>query len=204
MKNTVTDRQVFERYLTDAEVRQLLTTIANHSGDLAKRDHAWIRLTLATGLRVGSLAALTIDDAQQAIDTKRLVVRDEAAKGGHGYEIHASTKAREALQDLLRMRRRDFEAAPNVDALILARTGYAMSVRSYQARMRQWVCKAGLRGASPHWLRHTLAKRLIRRSQSGDPTAIAQLALGHRRRHTTTIYTLPDKEEIAAAMEKAS
>jgi site-specific recombinase XerC len=203
VKNVITDRKVFERYLTDDEVRRLLSTIAATAGELARRDHAWVRLLLATGIRVGTLALLTLDDARIAIETHTLTIRDEAAKGERGYEIHASTKARDALRDLLRVRKQ-FEAAPNCDALVLARTGYAMSVRNYQQRLREWTAKAGIRGASPHWLRHTLAKRVMKRSEASDPLAIVQVALGHRRRHTTTIYALPDREDIERAMEAAS
>jgi site-specific recombinase XerC len=79
-----------------------------------------------------------------------------------------------------------------------------MSVRNYQQRLREWTAKAGIRGASPHWLRHTLAKRVMKRSEASDPLAIVQVALGHRRRHTTTIYALPDREDIERAMEAAS
>lgn len=201
MENNVTDRKVFDRYLTDAEVRQLFSTLDKAAGHLASRDKFWIKLLLATGIRVGSLAQLTVDDAQRAIRDNRLHIRDEIAKGGKGYEIHASTKAREALRDLIRIRK---SMEPACDALVLARTGEAMSVRSFQARMRMWVKAAKLRDGSPHWLRHTLAKRLIARSEASDPLAIAQLALGHSRRHTTTVYTLPDREDMERAMEAAS
>lgn len=204
MENSVTDRQVFERYLTDAEVSQLLRTIDRSAGHLAARDSAWIRLLLYTGIRVGTLAAMTVDDATVAVQGRHLLVRPEAAKGGRGYRIHVSSKAVRALQDLLRIRRQ-MEPCAGCNALVLARTGEPMSVRSFQARMREWVSAAKLTAqASPHWLRHTLAKRVIHRSESSDPLAIAQIALGHARRATTTIYTLPDREEIARAMEAAS
>lgn len=200
----MTSRKVFERYLTDVEVAQLLRTIERAAGHLAARDSAWMRLLLYTGIRVGSLAALTVEDARAAIDSKHLLIRPEIAKGGRGYRIHASTKAVRALQDLLRIRRQ-MEPSPDCSALVLARTGEPMSVRSFQARMREWVRASRIpQQASPHWLRHTLAKRVMRRSESTDPLSIAQIALGHSRRHTTAIYTLPDREEVARAMEAAS
>lgn len=202
MKNAVTQRRVFERYLTDAEVTQLLGCVAKRAGDLARRDQAWLGLLLATGLRVGSLAGLNLVDAEQALATKQLQVRDEVAKGGRGYAISMNSKALAALAELLRLR----TAMGGVDtALIVGRNGYRLSVRSYQSRMQYWVEASGISApASPHWLRHTLAKRVMKRSESKDPQAIAQVVLGQRCRQSTVLYTLPDREDIDKAMEAAA
>lgn len=205
MRNNVTKRVVFERYLTDSEVAQLLKYIGKVADDLAERDHAWIRLALATGVRVGTLAGLTVGDATDARESKRLIVRDEIAKGQHGYEVFVNKQGRSALMDLLMLRRRlGAESNARAGALILSRRGQPISVRSLQHRLRYWCRLAQLPVlASPHWLRHTLAKRLMRDSEAADPQGIAQLALGHSHRRTTEIYTLPDREEVAAAMERA-
>lgn len=198
-------RRVFERYLKESEERQLFTTLRQFGDLQARRDHAWMRLLRQTGIRVGSLAALTVHDAQLALATKRLALRAESAKGGHGYDVPVNTKARAALKDLLKVRREQGHA-PMPDApLIMSRNHRGMSIRSFQARMRKWVAAAGLQvEASPHWFRHTLGKRIMERSTSGDPRAIVQHALGHHNIMSTCVYTGPDRDDLDRAMEEAS
>lgn len=202
MKNAITQRKVFERYLTDDEVRRLLGAIDKSAGYLSARDAGWVRLILATGIRIGTLAQLTVEDAQQALASKRLCIRPEISKGGRGYDILLVDKAADALKSLLRVRKQ-FE--PQADTLLLARTGEAMSVRTLQKRFREWVLAAGItRPASPHWLRHTLAKRIRKRSEADNPLEHVQLVLGHARLHTSQIYAMPDIEDIRKSMEAAT
>lgn len=198
-------RRVFERYLKETEERQLFQTLRQFADVQARRDHAWMRLLRQTGIRVGSLAGLTVHDAQLALATKRLVLRAESAKGGHGYDVPVNTKARAALKDLLKVRREQGHA-PLPDApLIMSRHHRGMSIRSFQDRMRKWVRAAGLQvEASPHWFRHTLAKRIVQRSTASDPRAIVQHVLGHHSIMSTCVYTGPDREDEERAMEEAS
>lgn len=198
-------RKVFERYLTLQEERQLLRTVAKHGDVLARRDAAWMALLRQTGLRVGALAGLTVLDARTALTGGRLHSRPEISKGERGYEIYLNKKARAALGELLRLRREQGHGDHPDAPLCMSRKRLALSVRSYQARMRLWVGLAGLDvAASPHWWRHTLSKRLMQQSTARDPLAVVQAALGHVSRNSTAIYTRPDREEIAQAMEEAA
>ncbi|HFD81026.1 MAG TPA: site-specific integrase [Gammaproteobacteria bacterium] len=198
-------RQVFERYLRSHEERRLLACVAKYGDPLARRDHAWMRLMRHTGLRVGSLAALTVEDAQEALRAHRFRVRAEAAKGGRGYQVPLNRKAEAALRDLLRIRRELGHPQTPEAPLVMSRNHRGMSIRSYQARMRMWCARADLGvQASPHWFRHTLAKRIIERSTARDPRAIVQHALGHTSIVSTAVYTWPDRDDIERAMEEAS
>lgn len=197
-------RAVFERYLTRNEEKKLLAHIAKHTGHYARRDHAWIRLLRYTGLRLGSARGLTVGEAKGAIASGQLRAADQHAKGHHGYDISVSSKAALALRDLLKVRRGmglpDDDDAP----LICSRLGIGMAERSYQHNLHKWGAAAGLTvAASPHWLRHTLAKRVMDATEHRDPQAVVQVALGHRSRMSTTVYTLPDREEIRRSMEAA-
>lgn len=198
------NRMVFERYLTEAEERQLLQCIAGCSGVLAARDHAWMRLLRQTGIRVESLALLNVRDARDALANGRLVLRPEICKGGRGYDVRLNKAAEQALRDLLRVRREMDAPADHEAPLVMSQKSRGMSIRSFQDRMAHWVEASSLKvDASPHWWRHTFAQRIKARSESIDPISIVQVALGQRTRQAASIYTLPTREEVDAAIEGA-
>lgn len=198
-------RRVFERYLTPADEKKLLNEVGLYVSVLARRDLEWMVLLRMTGIRVSSLSLLSVEDAKSGLSSNYLVLRDEICKGGHGYKVFLVKRAQQALRRLLRIRK-EFGASEDLDApLIMSRNHRGLSVRSFQARMRHWVQLAGLDvEASPHWWRHTLAKRLMKKSESDDPRGIVMGALGHASVVSTSIYTMPDREEIEAAMEGAA
>lgn len=206
MLSAITNRQVFERYLTEDEEKRLLNYVRRYADVLARRDYAWMILMRTTGVRVGTCSQLTVGDAKDALRENRLRVRSEIAKGGRGYDVSLrKERSIEALKTLLRVRVDMGYKNGDPDApLIMSRNHRAMSVRSYQARMVQWTMEAGLQvRASPHWLRHTLAKRVMKESEARDKIAIVQVVLGHRSRESTVLYTLPDREDIDAALDAA-
>lgn len=57
-----------------------------------------------------------------------------------------------------------------------------------------------LERASPHTLRHSLARRML---QQGADLSEVQRILGHSRVTTTGMYTLPDDDDLRAAIERA-
>lgn len=199
-------RATFKRYLTRREEKQLLAHIAKHAGLYAQRDHAWMRLMRQTGLRIGSLRALTVGDARAALATGTLRAAPEHAKGGHGYDVPVKHEAaRAALRDALKVRRA-MRLPEDPDApLFCSRLGDAMAERTYQQRMQLWRQSAGLDvAASPHWWRHTFGKRVYGATSHRDPQAVVQQLLGHASRSSTVVYTLPDREDLEHAAEAAS
>jgi len=84
--------------------------------------------------------------------------------------------------------------------LVLTRKSNGLSVRSYQDRMLFWCDAAGIEPASPHWLRHTRAMRIMRSSKAKDPRGIAKAVLGHSSISSTGVYTGPSKEDISDAL----
>jgi len=199
------ERKVFERYLTVVEERKLMRTVARVNDILARRDHAWMRLLRHTGIRLVTLCGLTVYHAREALRTEYLTIEPEIHKGRYGGRIYVPKPGRRALQALLAVRREMGYPEQPDGALVMSRNHRPMSRRSYQARMALWCREAGLeRTASPHWWRHTLAKRLMTQSTADDPRAIVQRALLHRDIKTTMVYTLPDRDAYEQAMEEAS
>lgn len=201
-------RKIFNRYLTAPEEKKLFAHLRQFRAEpLARRDYLWMKLLRQTGLRVGNLARLTVADAFDVLTdpAHRLRLRDGDSKKSHGYEVKFSTAACSSLQGLLKLHgRRPDHAAP----LVRSRNGggaQALSVRSYESRMRQWVLSAGLGiEASPHWFRHTLAKHLLEETTAANPLQVVQHVLGHVSINSTAVYTYPDREEIERALEAAS
>ena len=204
MHNTVTQRRVFDRYLTEKDETTLLKYLRGQSAINARRDLAWIEFVRCTGIRVGTLCQVTVADAVTWLATGTIDIRDEIAKGGRGYELFLVKRARRALSALLKIRTEQGHPRIGEDPLIMSRNGGAMQPRTYQIQLRRWAKRAGLSGKiTPHWLRHTLAKRIMANSTSHDKQAMVQAALGHRSRNSTVIYTLPDKQEVALALQEA-
>jgi len=194
---------MFDRYFTEAEEKQLFTTVKGRSGLLPERDYAWMRLFRATGMRVGAVSQLTVGHARAALRGGYLDLQSEIQKKGIEHRIFATKACQKALRDLLRIRREMGYAATNDGGLIMSRNHKPMSIRSYQSRMNYWCAMAdmGIK-ASPHWFRHTVGKRIMKNSTAQDPRGIAQGILGHISGRSTEIYTRPDKEDIEQVMRE--
>ena len=199
------NRKQFERYLTEKEERQLFNHIGQFADVLARRDFHWMGLMRQTGLRVKPMSLFSVDDARCALASGYVVVRADTNKRGQPHKVLANKKAIKHLKALLAIRLEMGFAPVGDEPLIMSRNRNGLSVRTFQERMRTWCAAAGLTvEASPHWFRHTLAKRLVSRSTSANPLAVVQVALGHRSIASTGVYTMPDKEDMAASMEAAS
>lgn len=197
--------QILERYLTEEEEKILFKKVNSLKDVYARRDAAWMMLLRQTGIRVGTMAKLTVGDAKQTIRTKKLVLSDEICKGQKGYSVHANTKAIEALKTLLKISKEMGVSNANFQPLVVSRKHEALSVRSYQSRMQHWRDLAGLTVVvTPHWFRHTVGQRIVERSTAKNPLQVAQLALGHSDIKNTAIYTRPNREQMADDMEAMS
>jgi len=198
-------RKQFERYLTVDEEKKLFSYVAQFGDVMSRRDYAWMGVLRQSGMRVKAMSLFTVEDARVSLATGYFHIRAETNKGGKAYTVKANKKALKHLSALLSIRVEMGFLEVNGGALVMGRNHKALSIRSYQDRIKHWRFAAGLKcDVSPHWFRHTLAKRIISTSVSRNPLAIVQVVLGHASIVSTGVYTMPDKEELSLSMEAAS
>jgi integrase/recombinase XerC len=169
------------RDLTVDEMFNLLEHIA--PDDLAgARDLAILELLYATGLRVGELGSLSVDD----VDLSSAVVR-VMGKGRKERLVPFGDKARQAVARWLD-RSRDLRAkAGDVNAVFLNLRGGRLTDRSVRRILDRRLREAAVRArVSPHALRHSFATHLL--GAGADLRAIQEL-LGHASLSTTQRYT---------------
>jgi len=200
---------MLKRFLNETEQRALLRAARQSSDPLAQRDYHWMRLMIETGARVSELASFTAAQAEAALASGWLVVAPAQRKANsqgkrRGHEYLVTEPVRTSLLALLALQREE-SAALEPDApvpLIWGRDGKALSVRSYQVRIKAWAQAGGLAGGvSPHWLRHTRGVNIINRSRAANPMKVAQLALGHVSAASTAIYTQLARDEYVQALQ---
>jgi site-specific recombinase XerD len=193
---------VMKRYLTEQQQGALLRAVSREAGLLPRRDSAWIRLLQGTGMRLNELVTMTVGDAEAALRNGRLFVPKERRKGGrqdHDYLV--TEPVRRALADLLAVRREQGFMNLAAGALVMSRKHGGMSARGFEQRLALWAKAAGIgEGVSPHWLRHTRAMNIMRRSTSADPRGVVQGALGHASISSTGVYTRMSKEDLDEAL----
>lgn len=214
---------MLRRYLSPAEQKQLLDTVGKLSDVYARRDHAWIRALLTSGLRIQEFSRITVGAAQAALQSKYLFIPKEHRKSKtvfdtdgsvkkvirRDHEVFVTAPLRVAMQDLITIRC-EITGDDVVDmdaALVISRqhggAGKPMTVRSYELRLKHWGKLAGLPDDfSPHWLRHSRAMNIMRDSQAQDPRGITQAALGHASISSTGVYTGVLREEMEAALTR--
>ncbi len=205
---------MFYRYLTVAERRHLLKTVRSCALPEAQRDAAVMDVLQLSGMRVGELVSMTVEDVQRALRTDLLLIEGRARKGGKtgrkvpDFERHLTAGLREALAKLLAARVALAGPGAEDEPAVVSRFGPTakggLSVRAVQQRFKFWAKTAGLdERLSPHWMRHSRAKDLMRATESRDPLGVVQHALGHASRASTAIYAGPDKEAVAQANDAA-
>jgi len=195
---------MLRRYFTEEEQRRLLKKVGALRDIQARRDDAWIRCLIHTGMRIGEFSRLTVGDAMEALRTDYLFIPREHRKGKkRDHMVRVTQPVRDALGDLLKVRR-EMGYADKADApLVLSRNHQSMTVRGYQLRFKHWALESSLpEDASPHWLRHTRAMNIMAHTTSNDPRGIVQAALGHTTIASTGIYTGVSREELERSLDE--
>ena len=171
--------------LRQDEVQALLdaaTTAASSQGPVGLRDAAALELLYATGIRVGELVGLDVDD----LDTERGLLR-VLGKGSKQRSVPYGRPAHDAVVRWLTSGRPAFARASSGPALLLGMRGGRWDPRGVRRMVHERI--AGIEGApdiGPHGLRHTAATHLL---EGGADLRSVQEILGHASLATTQIYT---------------
>jgi integrase/recombinase XerD len=204
------------RTLTEKEVRSLLNRAGhNHSivragqngnevavehGNLASsavyrelRNLALIDILFATGMRVGEVSALDVQD--YLIEEAIFKVKGKGGRDRLAFVVDEET---------LRVQRTHLEARTRINtknsALFLNATGERLSTQGIANVITQLRQDAGIaRHITPHMFRHTVATLLLR---NGVDIRIVQEFLGHASIATTQRYTHITKEHLIGVLRK--
>lgn len=198
-KPKLSRRKRLPRTLSRGEVGSLLSSLKSVPHRIRKpleRSLATaVRLMVSTGIRVGELCKIRIDDLAPDGSAFRI-----QGKGSRDRVAYISDPAlRSELCELVKSRRKTGGSSA---ALFLNRRGLAMKPQSIRSKLRQYAeQEVGLaRRITPHMLRHTAATLLI---ETGVDIRFVQRMLGHSSIATTEIYTHVSDEALRLTLERA-
>jgi len=179
--------------LTTDEQRLILRATASNI-----RDHTIISFALGTGLRLAELIGLNVGDvyAPDGTPRVRVRVRKAIAKGGRAADVFLPDRLVTKLRRFWRWKRdRGEDLAPGAP-LFANQSRRRISKRRVQHAWTGWQRRAGFdRTYGFHALRHTAVTNVYRRSRD---LFLAQRFARHASPLTTTVYTHPSDQELAA------
>lgn len=145
-------------------------------GDI--RMSAIIELLLQSGIRIGELAKVTVEDVRLEAENPNIYVRVE--EGSTERTIPLTKSAIEAIRKYLEIRAK----TPN-QALFITKTGRPLLVRNIRTAIDRYFRLVGIKGAKVNDLRHTWVTHQL---SSGLSLTVVSKLSGHKRVSTTEKY----------------
>ena len=178
------------------ELLEVATVAADDGDPLRQRDRAALELLYGSGIRVGELVALDVDD----VDLERRTVR-VLGKGSKERVVPFGVPAAEAVAAWLADGRPALATAASGPALLLGRRGRRADQRQVREAVHRLVAHVpGADDIGPHGLRHSAATHLL---EGGADLRAVQELLGHATLATTQVYTHVSVERLRATYEQA-
>lgn len=185
--------------LSETDMRAVLdATVEALADDGARglRDLAMLEVLYATGIRVGELVGLDIDD----IDRSRRIVR-VFGKGRKERSVPYGLPASDAIELWLSQGRPDVANLDSGPAVFLGMRGARIDQRAVRRVVHERLGAVdGGPDVGPHGLRHTAATHLL---EGGADLRSVQEILGHASLGTTQIYTHVSNERLRSAYKLA-
>ena len=154
------------------------------------RDHAMVDFLLTTGIRVGELVRLNIEDID--FSERECIVY---GKGDKERRVYFDAKTKVHLQNYIESRK------DNNNALFvtLKRPHTRLTENGVGTRLREMGLKNGVEKVHPHKFRRTMATRAI---EKGMPIEQVQKILGHEQIDTTLRYAMVDQNNVKLSHRK--
>jgi integrase/recombinase XerC len=170
--------------------------LADDGSPIGLRDVAMLELLYATGIRVGELVALDIDD----VDRERNVVR-VFGKGRKERTVPFGRPAARAIDFWLRFGRPELRAEGAGAALFVGARGRRIDQRAVRTLVHRRISDVpGAPDIGPHGLRHSAATHLL---EGGADLRSVQELLGHASLATTQLYTHVTSDRLRRAYQQA-
>ena len=185
--------------LQSQQLMRLLGSLeeASTSGaPLPLRNRAMVELLYATGLRVGELAGLDVDDLDPDRRTLRVI-----GKGNKERTVPYGVPAAVAVDDWLRRGRPVLATGLSGVALFLGARGNRVDQRQVRSVVKDlFEALADTSATGPHALRHSAATHLL---DGGADLRAVQEILGHSSLATTQIYTHVSVDRLRKSYQQA-
>jgi integrase/recombinase XerC len=160
------------------------------------RDRAILELLYASGIRVGELVGLDIDDVFLGSNVVRVM-----GKGAKERTVPFGVPAATALQEWLQLGRGQVVTAASGPAMFLGRRGGRIDPRQVRSAVHQLLQHVpDTPDVGPHGLRHSAATHLL---EGGADLRVVQELLGHASLATTQIYTHVSVERLRRSYQQA-
>ena len=154
------------------------------------RDLAMIDMLASTGMRVGEMVLLNINDID--FNERECIV---FGKGNKERVVYFDARTKIHLQNYLNSRKDD-----NPALFVSLQSPYnRMNIGGIEVRLRQLGKRLGLNKVHPHKFRRTLATMAI---DKGMPIEQLQQLLGHRKIDTTLQYAMVKQSNVKIAHRK--
>jgi integrase/recombinase XerD len=155
-----------------------------------RRDLAIIDLLYSTGIRVGELVNLNINDID--LEGRECIVY---GKGDKERRVYFDAKAKVHLKDYLDSRNDDNEAL----FVTLDSPHERLKISGVEIRLRQLGRRLNIDRVHPHKFRRTMATRAI---DKGMPIEQVQKILGHSQIDTTMQYAMVNQTNVKTSHQK--
>jgi integrase/recombinase XerC len=192
-------RRTLPLVLRQDEAIELIAAAARLADDgspIGLRDTAMLELLYATGVRVGELVAIDLDD----VDLGRNLVR-VFGKGRKERTTPFGLPAARAIDTWLTDGRHRLLAPGAGPALFLGARGGRIDQRAVRALVHRRIADVpGAPDIGPHGLRHTAATHLL---EGGADLRSVQELLGHASLATTQLYTHVSTDRLRQAYRQA-
>lgn len=163
------------RVLTEMEYRALR--------DVSRVDvrlFSIVELLLQTGIRIGELAGLTLDDIRQSKDGKIDFLYIKASGSHPARKVPLNKSAKKALDEYLKIRPETED-----DTIFITKNGRPLLVRNIRTAIDKAYEKAGIKNAKVNDLRNTFISHHL---ANGVSLVTVSKLVGHKRLSTTEKY----------------